>query len=309
MAYVDIKDIVQLSTIVETRFQTKFAAAIKSAAQLGNLLSTEITTKQRGANIPFINKWEGLENIALNGNPTGVNLLAEYTYKEIERYARFIGISVYDWHDPAVQSILMQQLDALVAEASWRRTRAIANALVNGNVDVTSYDDKNIFANDHDINGNTFDNLLAGALDADNYNSAKQVLRQIPLGPNGTYLPTEGAKFHLVIPPALEKDAKLLLRSTTIYEDNKVADNPFLQDAQLHVNSLLTDVDDWYLIMDVHGLKPFATIKHVTSKPALEPFISTRDVNVRDNKEYRWYCDMTEETYPIHYYLMVKSVN
>ena len=85
--------------------------------------------------------------------------------------------------------------------------------------------------------------------------------------------------------------------------------NPYNNAATLHVSSLLTDANDWYLIMSLPGITPFMTVKHTTSKPALIPKIADTDLNVMEEKEYRWLLDMAEETYPVHYFQMVKYVN
>lgn len=310
MANVAASTIVELSEMVNTQWNEKYAQYINAAAKVGNTFSTEIPTKRQGVHVPFINVWKTLTKIELNQKPDYETVVMEYINRKIARYAKGIEISLYDWEDPAAQALLWQQLDAIAAEAAWLRTRRVMYALNNGDTSaVPAYDGQNLFSNSHTLNGATFDNLLSGTLSTATFNNAKTVLRKIPLGDDGTYLPTELAKFYLVVPPALEADARLIIESTTIPEDYKTALNPYLGAAEIVVNSLLTDDNDWYLIMTLPGLTPFMTVRHVTSKPALIPKIAKTDLNVMEEKMYRWLLDIAEETYPIHFFQMVKVVN
>jgi hypothetical protein len=183
--------------------------------------------------------------------------------------------------------------------------------LANGDTSsVLAYDGKNLFANDHSLNGQTIDNLLALPLTTTNLNTAKVQLQRLPLGPNGEYLPMYSSKFVLIVPPALEFTARLIVESTTIPEQNYASGNinPLKGAVELVVCSELTDQNDWYLIAVLPGMTPFATIKHVDSSPKLMSFISETDQNVVERDQYQWVIKMFEETYPVHYYLMLKSV-
>lgn len=315
MAFTDFNTIVELSQLVTTQWQIKYDELIKKDAAQSNFLTTEIVTKQTGVHIPFINTWKGLDKLPLYANLTYETSVAQYVDKVIARYAKGLQIGRFDWADPSAQSILMTQLNGLVAEAAWRRTQAIFDALVNGDTSsVTVYDEvsasKNLFANDHTLNGYTFDNLLGSmSLTGANFQTVKNTFSKIPLGPGGKYLPVSGAKYYLVVPPALEISAKNILNSSTIYESNIVADNPYKMAAEVIVSNLLTDETDWYMIMTMPGITPFATVRHVDSNAALLPFIADTDKNVVEQNMYLWALQIIEETYPIHYYQMIKVVN
>jgi len=310
MANVGFQTIAEFSELVVEQFQHRWGAAI-AAAQKFNEFTQEIIVDQEGVIIPFINSWEGLKEIGLHDNPTGTTFVAEYMQAEIKRFNRFAVASVYDWADAKSRSLVMNQLDAIVAEGAFLRSRRIIRALQLGDTSaIQAYDGQNLFSNSHTVNGNSFDNLLTGlSLNTSGFNQARLRLQQIPLGPDGTYLPTEGATFTLIIPPALDVDAELLLNSTTIYEDNKNATNPMKSAAQKIVSNQLTDDNDWYLLMSLGSIKPFVTVKHSTSTDSLIPFIADTDLNVVKNKLYEWHLDKIENTVPVHFYQMVKVVN
>ena len=307
---VGFESIVELSDAVISEFSIRYSEAIQGEANKLNFLTKEIVTNTEAVNIPFINRWDQLDELELHGDIDYSTVTGEYINRRIKRFGKGLNISKFSWEAPESQSILMTRLDALVAEAAFLRSRRIAYNLNNGDSIITAYDGQNLFSNTHTLNGITFDNLLAGnTLDATGFNNAREVLKTVPLGKDGSYLPTEMATFYIVIPSALEELARLTLANDYIYEDNKTSTNPWKGAAEMVVSSLLTDPNDWYLLMTLPGISPFATIKHNTSSASLIAHVSESDPNVEKNAYYEWTCQVFEETYPVHFYQMVKCTN
>jgi len=316
--YIPATDIVSLSDQILTQWDIKFAEAINAQSKQFENFTTKITTKQLDVQIPFINSWEDLEEIELYGDPAYIDVKPEKISRTIARYSKGLYIGEYTYNDPVYQSMFWNQLGSLVAQASRRPVKAIMDALKNGD-DATYtkalvYDDGAtelpLFYNNHTLAGNTFDNLYSGALNATNLKAGILRFQTIPIGPNGEYLPMAGAKIYCIIPPQLEYDLDLLINSTTIYEANINATNPYKGIVEKIVdNYFANDGDDWYMMMTLPSLTPFVTVEHTISNPSLQPFIDKKDREVAEKHRFRWLLDLQEETYPVHYFQLLKFTN
>lgn len=310
MSTISFNSILELSDLIVTEFQLKYGEYLKAEGRWGELLSNEVVTNTLGADIPFVDKWFNLSEYEVNEAMAYKTIVGEKVHVDIKKFGKNLEISKFVWKDPVSQSVLRQQLDALVGEVARLKTRQIMSSLALGDTSaVVAYDGQNLFSSSHSLNGATFDNLLSGSLDLSGFNTALTKLRSIPLCDDGSYLPMDSAKFYLVVPPALEKDARLVVRSTTVYESNKFADNPFNGAAEIIVSGLLTDANDWYLVATLPGLSPFVTVRNVESNGALIPRVAETDVNVIERNMYLWSCQVIQKTVPVHYYQMVKVVN
>jgi phage major head subunit gpT-like protein len=312
MAY-EIKDIIELNEIVETRWQLDFAKYMASSQKLTDRLTTEIPIKQRGANIAFTETWDGLDEIGLHQNPQYVDFMAQTFNREIKRFAKGVSLSLVDYEDPTAQAFFMKRLDGLAQEAAFLVNRQIAWALKNGESSTLAYDDQYLFSNSHTIQEQTFDNLLTGELNEDNFVIGETLLRTVPLGPiyDGapTYLPTDLGRITLFIPPQLKYQAKKLLRNQDYVRADYNAENPFSGEADYFVSSLLTDANDWYMIMDLPGITPFVTLRHTKSKDSLTIRTDDKETNVIENQRYLYNASIMKATYPVHYWQMVKFSN
>jgi len=311
MAQTELRSIVELSDMVLDGWNIKYAEAIRGASSQFNMLAQTQRTNTEKVNIPFRNTWDQLKSMELHEDMPYETKTAEFITRAIARYGKGVQISKFEWEEPHAQSVLMNAIDALVAETSYRKARAIANVLENGDTgSILAYDGLNVFATNHTLNNTTFSNLITGQnLDAAGFQVAKARLRRIPLGADGSFLPMEAAKFFLVVPPELEEDARLLLNSDTIARENITARNPWQGAAEPIISELLTDTNDWYLIATTPGLSPFVTVEHTTSSPTLKAYIAETDRNVSENNLYQWNLQILEETYVVHYYQMVKVTN
>ena len=309
---VTLRTIGELSDKVVTNWQVKYADLIKKRGTEILKFTQVIPTLTEGANLPYKEGWKRLEKIGLNERPSYETVIAQYSHREIARYAKGLECSVIGFDDPTKQALLMNELDALVADAATTRPRRIFQALAGGDTDTqfTGVDGLQIFANNHVINGTTFDNLRTGDLTGANLQAAIDVLRQVPAGPGGEYLNTDGAAFSLIIPNQLEIEAAQILNGTVIHEATYNSKNPYQNIAQKIQTGWLTDADDWYVMMEIPGLTPFVTIESNKSNGgALQPFIADSYQNVYEYKKYRWLVDLFEETYPLIPWMMVKYTN
>ena len=313
-----LRSIGDLRRQVDVRFSQNFAKQIKLAGDFADKLTMVMPVKQTGIRLPFINEWQTLEKTELNAAPTYSTVLAKYIELDIAKYTKALEISVYNWTDDSARALFMSQLDAVVAEGAWRRMRAVINALRLGDTDTTytMYDDELLFSTSHYINDPsvTFSNLLTGTLNSTNIQAGLDVLNTIPMGDDGTYLPMMGAQYYVIYPPQLRRQATLTLNEN-YYFDPSVnttgvpVKNPYQNIAISYETNLLQDPNDWYMIAMLPGIKPFCTPRHVSSKDALIPLVSDRDLNVIENDMYRWIYKKVEETHPVHYYQFVKFTN
>jgi phage major head subunit gpT-like protein len=261
--------------------------------------------------MPFSTKVEALEELSLNGDPKFTTTIAEYWKVYLSRFAKGLTISAVDYQSPKAQTLFMNDVAALAAQAAVQSTLQISDALQNGNT-ASKYlmiDGKQLFANDHNLNGYTIDNLLALPLSGPNLVVAMNVIRKLPFGANGRRLLSNFGKYTLHIPIDLEETARLILNSDTIYESNITAINPYKGIADLDTNSDLIDPNDWYVSMTGPGIPlsfvtPFSSLK--TGK--LIPMIDDKFQRVLLNNEYSWLVDMLENTMPVHWFMLVKSV-
>lgn len=308
MAKQGFNTIQELSYALDSRFTIDFAAA-KDAAAKTNMLTEEITVNKRAVDLTFDNEFRVLKKSdSLNSEMQFQGTNAQVIRRQIEEYQNGIEMSLYDFESPEQQSQILNKVNTLVADLAWLRTRRIAEILKDGQT-IPSYDGPPIFSNAHTINGFPFSNLLSGDLNADNFNAAQTALMNIPLGENGEWLPTEGAEFHLIVPPNLKFTAMELLESTTIPKAEFNSMNPYQGAATLHVQSQLQDPNDWYMLMTLPGNKPFVTVKHTESVDGLIPMIDRTWPDVVLRQMYRWGIRAVEETYAHHYFMMIKVAN
>jgi hypothetical protein len=306
-------DIQEFSDVITTDFQVKFESAINQGAALYNDLLTVVTSDGLGAHIPFIDHWEGLDDIELNEQPTSVTTVPISLNENFGRKAKMLQISATSWMNPGLQSLMTTQINALAAEAAYSRGRSIA-AILNDGETVPSYDiGQGVFSQTHSLNGVTFSNLLIGnPLTPDGFQAARTVLETVPLGPEGDGLPvSDMLDYTIVIPPALRFTAETLFNQGLLPAGSyaNTVGNVLKSAAKIIVSPLLDDPNDWYLIATLAGIKPFVTVRAANSNPALIPLLDETMPHVYELNLYRWVLNLFEETHAVHYYQMVKCTN
>lgn len=303
----------ELDVTITTKWQVEYSKLIKAQSKQMEKFTTVIPTDGLTVNVPFSESWERLDKIEFNERPAYMKWLAQYFTRPFSRYAKGLSQSRVGWKKPDVQRLLMSKLDALVADAAHTRLRRIFTILAEGdtNSEFATYDGKNLFANDHTVNGQTFDNLRSGALTGANIVAAKNVLQNIPMGPGGEAMDTDLATFTLITPTQLEYTAKEILEGDVIAQDNRASKNIYQNMVDWITTGKLTDANDWYLIMSLPGgMTPFLTIESTESDGGrLKSFVDPMSEHVAEYQEFRWLCDLMEETWPVHPWQMVKYVN
>lgn len=304
-------DIQHFSDVVVDQWQIKFDSLVAAGAGQYNDFLTEITTDGLGAHIPFINKWEKLDEVELNEPLTEVDTIPLSLNADFGRKGKILRISKTNWMNPSAQSRMMTQINTLVAEAAYSRARAIARVWNDGEV-IPSYDaGKAVFATDHNLgHGPDFSNyLIDNPLTPEGYSRAKAALKNVPLGPDGDGLPGDLWEFTLVVPNSLEFTAKTLLNQGLLPAGSyaNTVGNVLQSDAKLIISPLLDDPNDWILIATLAGIKPFACIKAENSNPSLIPLIEEWMEHVYNLNWYKWKLDLFEQIETVHYYQMVKN--
>ena len=308
-----INDLLVLSEMLNDSFQVTYADYLNRKSNWSNQLILPAPCRNRKIHFPFI--YDGADlDIVNEGDPPAYNtLLGQDVSIALKAVKGGVSIRQIDFEDPMYQNQLFAQVKGLGIKAAYHNNRRLVNALINGDTDTyyTMYDGELLFSNSHSIGGYSFDNLGAGTLSATSFAEAKTKLRQIPWGSKGEYLPMEGSTFYLVVPPQLSYTAKALMKNTWDPADNKYTENILRGEAEVIVDEQLgDDADDWYLIAELPDMKPFVNVYHQTlNSMNLVPEVDPSSDAVKNHDEYRWSLKMFRETFPTHFWLMIKYVN
>jgi hypothetical protein len=318
-----IRSLDLLMHVVDRTFSQNWASIINDASQCRDW-SKEVITDRRGERLAFVNRWISYEDMgtAFTASPKYETMPLQYIDLETARKAKGLEFNTIDFANPIAQVEFMGQVAALAKEAAWLRTREIISLLKNGDNPTSplGYDGKTFFATDHTLNGQNFCNLFYDLpLTMENLNKLMTVFSRVPIGPPDpftgevTFLPIFRPNMVLLIPPLLRMKASLVLQSESIYKFGYLATNPFLNlpEMKIMVNTLLNDQNDYYIILpDLNGIRPFATIKHVTSNDgAIIPRISDSDPLKLTNNTLLWNSQLIEKTSGVHFYQALKVVN
>ena len=171
------------------------------------------------------------------------------------------------------------------------------------------YDGQPLFSSTHSRNGNAYDNLLAGALDAPNLQAARTAMARFPTDKNE---PSNIIPSDLVVPMELGYQARQLINNTlsnvaTIYTEN------VLQGIMvMHEDARLTDPTDWFVMHTDEGLthKPFVHLQHRDFAPMrIIPELDPNTDAYKIFREYRWWGRTLERVWPTHPFFFIRMVN
>jgi phage major head subunit gpT-like protein len=144
------------------------------------------------------------------------------------------------------------RVQAMGEEASRHIDELVFSLLADG-FSENCYDGVEFFSDSHPTADDTQSNTGTGELSAENYASARAQMMSItddrgkPLG----IIPDT-----VVIPPALEETARLILSSDYYPSGSKTVTNPWKGSAELIVSPYLTDTNNWYLLCTGRSVKP-----------------------------------------------------
>lgn len=225
-----------------------------------------------------------------------------------------VEANVLEVNSPTFGPKIIKKASALPLHIKRQLQKMAATILNDGDTDAayTTYDGQLFFANAHVVGLGNFawDNLLAAnPLNEAGLNAAFNALRTIPWGANGEPLPMEGAKFWLIVPPALQYTASMFMHNSNLPTATFNTENPFKGVAELLVVDLLDDVNDWYLAWTMGDMFPFVHMRHRTL--ATRALISdlAPDGEAAKQDKSTWKCQTYEGFYMANYIHVVKSTN
>lgn len=280
-----------LRTSVFTAFQRGFESAPSFSAQIAMQMpsNTAINTYGFLEKLPKMREWVG---------PRVIQNLKEQAYQLANKdweltigvdrnaieddnlgiYAPMfaqMGMSTKQLPDDQFTLLLENGHDATLAPAS------------------VGYDSQPIFSVSHDIGGDSggaqSNYLTNKPLSADNYATARAAMRAFK-GYDGR--PLGVIPDLLMVPPALEKTALLILNAEMVSDGTTSVTNVYRNTARLIVNPFLTDATDWYLFASGGPIKPF--IHQVRRPMQFVPKDKPGDDNVFTNKEFLYGVDSRE---------------
>ncbi len=263
----------------KTAFDDAFQAERGTWQRLATVVPSTMNTEDYGwiSQVPAMREWVDERTI---------KSLSEYEYSiRNKRWESTIAVDREVLEDEKHGQVRIQ-IESMAEAASLHYDNLIY-ALIRDNG--LCYDGKAFFANDHPQgDGNTFDNLGAGALTSANLKAALTVGRRIEMD-NGE--PMMVAYDTLVVPPELEWTGRELL-SSGFYPDQitgaqKLADNVLKGTLGLIVAPRLTSAVEWYLFDCSHPVKPFILQQRVAPAfQALDDAEASETAFLRDQYLY-----------------------
>lgn len=193
--------------------------------------------------------------------------------------------------------IVRPRIVQLAQEAIRFQTEHTVDVLIAGNTATgLAYDGQRFFDTDHADPGAAYQtaqsNKLTGTgttllqLTAD-LDAARVAMRNFKDG-NGR--PMNLAPTHILVPPALESSFKIILNSEMFPgASGATVANPYRGMAELIVNGLLSDANDWYLLCLNQPVKPL--IFQMRKEPVFTALDSPTDHNVFMSKKFYYGVD------------------
>ena len=212
--------------------------------------------------IPSMKEWIGEREIQ--------SLSAyDYTIKN-KNFEQTVGVPRADIEDDkyGVYSVLFSQMGEA---AAMHPDDLVFGSMMDG-FEKKCYDGKPFFAADHKSGDETYSNKGNERLSRDSYKKARSSIMSIK-GDKGESLKL--VPDLLVVSPALEEEAKLILEADQISGTTNVLKGT----AKLHVEPMLAANENyWFLLCTNRFLKPF--IYQIRKKPKFVSLIKDTDENV-----------------------------
>ncbi len=251
-----------------------------------------------------------------------------FTYHGVSGASVFINLR--HWMDAAYLDILnskaddttqmIQKAQSIGQQAAYLNRFMAVDLLNNGDTSaVPMYDGQNYFANVHQKKPGdatiVYDNLLSGALSSTTLQAAYAAMAEFPTD-IGQDEPMGLQATDLMVHPANIVVAKQLMfnAANASFANNTFANDGITQNVwqgmmNLIIEPKLTDPDDWYVLCNNVGVRPFVHLQH----SSLSPFrviaeTAPNEPCVRDQKQYRWWGETYEAVYPTHPWLAIKTV-
>ncbi len=226
----------------------------------------EVTDEQKNIRV-YIESNNLSFNYGLVGDaPTFRNMFwRQFTVDVVQWWLDGVEIHETEMGNPNWDRMVMEKIGSFGGMAAYLSHNKFVDMLKFGDTsaEYLTYDGAQLFSNAHTLgDGASYDNLYAGlTLSGANLQTIKTAILQAPLGPGGVPLPAlPGSKFFLIVPPALEATARMILYNTVLPENSPInsaattaTENPYRGMMELIVEPTLTDANDYYVIMTDGG--------------------------------------------------------
>lgn len=302
-----LQQVTALKTLLQYDLQMNYVKMMGALDNIWPSLCMDRTTKTRQINEAMFSDIAALR-IQAEGQPvpyitTTENVATIFTkpYKG--------GCIIPEADFEAHSEVLMEWATSMAEMAAYIPRDGICDALQNGNsTSFPMYDGQNYFSNAHPKAGSTFSNLTTGALTGANFQAVRTLMRRVPSDDPRYPLPLKPNL--LFTPPELEVVASEIIFNTLKPDSGFYTENVLKGLANLYIDSLLTDPNDWYVGADMGVIKPFLWVMHEKLSPVrLVVKMSPEDENVYNDDVYLFNAKTRERIYPSRPELMIKSVN
>lgn len=264
---------------IYTGFKTIFAKAFDETKPMYDKVATVVNSETSEesykwlGSFPKMKKWIGERQIQ--------NLAAhDYTIKN-ESYEATVAVPKEDIEDDKI-GIYNPMVQELGQSAAWHPDEIVFGLLGKG-FENKCYDGEAFFSENHPVGKKKVSNKGTAKLSPESYAAARTAIM--------SFKDEEGKPLKLipdllVVPPALEGEAKKILEADQINGTTNVLKGT----AQvLVVPELATNDNAWYLLCTSRPLKPI--IFQLRKKPQFVALTSETDSNVFMNKEYVYGVD------------------
>ncbi len=311
-----LREIAAYSSTLAKQYNINMQKKLAGLGQFGTMFSEPIKTDTEDVRIDFDLLWDEMKDLGLHADPKYKTILGNTIQRSIGRAQIGFEYDLFLWRKQAAKAALMKRVNAAASTAGLYRSRKLIYMLENGtDIDIAPcYDEQPLFSITHDFTGlgNTWSNLKTTIpLDSDGIDTVYQIFQSIPLGEKGEPLPVDDAKFWIVCHPKNRTNVLQALRSTSLPKEEFSSGvfNPVANLAEPFVTNLLTNQDDWYMIMQTEGFKPFITVHNPIGTRGMRTFASENDIHVRDNNFVRFDMQLCEKSWPMHAFTVVKVDN
>ena len=297
-----------LTRVIVSGMNLKYRESVADKAAWRNRFAFPKSVNRRVVTLAWLYDSIRLEEQAIGQPPTYQAVYGESTTVDLKEYGAAVRIGIYDAAEDDTGEFMAQAQEIGLAAARFPEEQMI-DALNNGIASYTMYDGQPLFSSTHSRNGNAYDNLLAGALDAPNLQAARTAMARFPTDKNE---PSNIIPSDLVVPMELGYQARQLINNTlsnvaTIYTEN------VLQGIMvMHEDARLTDPTDWFVMHTDEGLthKPFVHLQHRDFAPMrIIPELDPNTDAYKIFREYRWWGRTLERVWPTHPFFFIRMVN
>jgi len=301
--------------IIGERVQDLFHATYSEylSGQKNNFvdLARESRTKDKALNYEWYYDW--ISEYEEQGNQTSPKyetVLGDYVRIPLKRFKKGLRLSVVDVETDKINK-LFQESAELAKIAAWFNRDECVRIISNGAAaPYIAYDGQPLYSATHSNNGNTYNNLMAGAISDVTLAAAWTRMTRFPNSVPSNPKPMGLQPDVIIVPPDLKFTAMQFLHNAQFPVATFNTENVYKDLMEVRVEPTLTDTNDWYVMCKSAKVSPFVHGKHEKlGEVELVPEISPDSPSVRDHDEYRWTAKFMQAIWFTHPFLQIKFVN